>query len=439
MMYDIQTQYDVSAGALLTVRFPETDLDKKALYTLQTDQPEFLVPFRYRSMDGFAECVYQLDSRSKLQYRFGNRSPKEYVEFWTQILQPLLDCDDWFLKPLSFVLDTEHLYIDKAGKTVSYLYVPSISNCVEYDALKSMVMELSQKNSTTDHQLENQVLRAIMQDFQPKAFLQMLHERTGQEPKSQPHQPAQPPVRKEPVPQDHQLYPHMPAAPAPSPTAAPAGAAGDIQIHIGASEKKAETKKDKRGGLFGPKKPKEPKPPKEKNKKKGLFGGKDSVPPKEVVLGAGSGDAQRISPPAPKPDWVSAPLQPLETEEDGVTELMEEGAVGNAYLRLASDAPLPPNIPVVFQNGQPFTIGRFDVSVGTAQSSFEFDKHTKAVSRHHAAIERLPDGSCQITDLASSGGTFVNGARLTPNVPCFLTRGDRISFGTCGADYIWEG
>ena len=146
MMYDIQTQYDVSAGALLTVRFPETDLDKKALYTLQTDQPEFLVPFRYRSMDGFAECVYQLDSRSKLQYRFGNRSPKEYVEFWTQILQPLLDCDDWFLKPLSFVLDTEHLYIDKAGKTVSYLYVPSISNCVEYDALKSMVMELSQKN-----------------------------------------------------------------------------------------------------------------------------------------------------------------------------------------------------------------------------------------------------------------------------------------------------
>ena len=73
--YQIQTQYDVSAGAVLTVRFPEADMDHKALYTLQADWPEFLVPFRYRSVDGYAECSYELANRSKLQYRFGNRPP----------------------------------------------------------------------------------------------------------------------------------------------------------------------------------------------------------------------------------------------------------------------------------------------------------------------------------------------------------------------------
>ena len=88
--------------------------------------------------------------------------------------------------------------------------------------------------------------------------------------------------------------------------------------------------------------------------------------------------------------------------------------------------------------GQNFTIGRFDVTVGHRQSDFEFDKRTKAVSRHHAAIERDISGRYSVVDLASSAGTFVNGERLSPNVPRILERGVRVSFGTGGADYIWE-
>ena len=90
------------------------------------------------------------------------------------------------------------------------------------------------------------------------------------------------------------------------------------------------------------------------------------------------------------------------------------------------------------QPGQAFTIGRFDVSVGHQQSDYEFDKQTKAVSRHHAAIEREQDGCYTLVDLDSKAGTFLNGERLTPNVPVPLTRGSRVSFGTGGADYIWE-
>jgi pSer/pThr/pTyr-binding forkhead associated (FHA) protein len=36
------------------------------------------------------------------------------------------------------------------------------------------------------------------------------------------------------------------------------------------------------------------------------------------------------------------------------------------------------------------------------------------VSRHHAELRRNPDGSFEIIDLGSHGGTFVNGERIVP-------------------------
>jgi len=44
-----------------------------------------------------------------------------------------------------------------------------------------------------------------------------------------------------------------------------------------------------------------------------------------------------------------------------------------------------------------------------------------------------------LKDLASSAGTFINGTRLTPNVAYPINRNDKIGFGTCGAEYVWEG
>jgi len=35
------------------------------------------------------------------------------------------------------------------------------------------------------------------------------------------------------------------------------------------------------------------------------------------------------------------------------------------------------------------------------------------VSRHHAELRRSPDGSFEIIDLSSHGGTYVNGERIT--------------------------
>ena len=426
MIYNIESKNDLS-GAMQVIRFPEEDLDKKALYTIESDQPPFLVPFSYRSVDGMAECIYRLGSRSKLQYRFGTHPVPEYVNFWTQVLQPLLDCDDWFLNPFSFVLDSRYLYADKNG-TVSYLYVPSLRDCESFDTLRALVMELSQQNSVTDAALENKVLRAIMQDFQPKSFLTLLRTAGG---------PAKA-AKEAPAPEEDHDF-HLPENLRPQepqePAAVPAVDDGEIHINLNGGKRPKPAKEHK--ALFGGKKEK---PVKEKpdKERKPLFGGKKEKP-KEVILGAA---AEIPAPAAYEPPVRAArpaaqPAVSYDAETlDDATQLDDGGEVGVCRLRLTGDPGMPREIVVDIQPGRAFTIGRFDVSVGQKQSDFEFEKSTKAVSRRHAAIEREENGYF-VVDLASSAGTFVDGLRLTPNVPQAISNGSRISFGTGGADYVW--
>jgi len=438
MIYDIQMKNDISSGAVLVIRFPEDEIDKKALYTIQSDQPDFLVPFFLRNVDGYAECTYQLGARSALRYRFGSHPAKEYVNLWTRVLQPLLDCEDWFLKPLSFVLDANYLYADRTGTVVSYIYVPSKTDCVEASTLKDMVSELANKNSTDDQRLENRVWRALAQDFQPRNFLQML---TAEIPSQ-----GSPPMQGSAVYPHPNVYPNnpqkdvlhqapMPKKP-PMPTPAPPQpkSPNDIEIVID------DRQKPKKVGLFGGKKDKQEKKDKKQEKKaekKGLFGSKSKKNQEEIVLGP-AGEPAQYTPQKqsylPEPFPVPGPVE----DADDVTRLSAEDKGGTTHLRLVGDSSLPRTIPVSIQPGQEFTIGRFDVSVGHKQSDFEFDRRTEAVSRHHAVIERSASGEYFIKDLVSTAGTLLNGVKLTPNVSYPLTRNDKIGFGTSGADYVWE-
>lgn len=432
MKYQIESKSDLS-GVMLVVHFPEKDLDTKALYTIQADRPDFLVPFRFRCVDGEAECTYQLGGRNKLLYRCVSRDPRELTGFWERVLQPLLDCGDWFLKPFSFVLDVQYLYIDQEGKTVSYLYIPSKQDCADSDSLRELAAELAQKNPSTDAGLEVKVLRAIMQDFQPSAFLQMLRE-------TQPaalaktlapevHAPTTLPVKAEPIqPALEKQASHtsetseaqkIPQAPKESKLSDD----GDIHIDLPGSEKSPKPKKEKKS-IFGHKEEKK------KKKEGGLFGKKKGLP-KEIILGAA----------AESPTPVSAvPFAAVDSimEEDNVTVLQDPDTPTGCHFRLVGEPGLPREIPVVLDDGGIFTIGRFDVTVGRKQSDFEFAGKTKAVSRHHAAIERTEDGGYAVVDLGSAAGTYVDGERLTPNVACRLSPGCRIAFGTAGADYVWE-
>ena len=99
MIYDIQSKSDILTGTSLIIKIPEEDLDRKALYTILEDKPDFILPFRHRAVDGQIEFVYRVWAQSKLQYLAGDRNPQEYVGLWSGLLCPLFDCSDWFMRP----------------------------------------------------------------------------------------------------------------------------------------------------------------------------------------------------------------------------------------------------------------------------------------------------------------------------------------------------
>lgn len=55
------------------------------------------------------------------------------------------------------------------------------------------------------------------------------------------------------------------------------------------------------------------------------------------------------------------------------------------------------------------------------------------ISRHHAELSLLPDGRVEVSDLGSTGGTFVNGRPARKQI---VKPGDKLAFGPLAADIV---
>ena len=379
-MYEIQTKSDMLTGTTLMITIPEADLDKKALYTLQATTPDFILPFHTRYVDGFVEISYQVKTLCKLQYMVGVCATNEYVQLWSKILSPLLECGDWFLKTQSFVYDINYLYCDKDKKIVSYVYIPTIHNYADCDDIKKMLNQLTKQISVNDAALENKVLRAIMNDFEPKSFLTMLNQ----------YMPEVKSVEVTPVPNPRETVIES----------------SSIEIQL----KELDTS-------LGKQKVYKEKKDKKSKKSKWSFRNTQSQPP-----------------PLFEPPIIFE--EDTEDSYDDVTEFIRINDTKCGF-RLIGSTLLPKAINVKIEDGEVFTIGRYDATVGKPQSDFEFERKTKAISRRHAAVERHLDDYCLI-DLSSNTGTYIDGKKLPPSTPVPLINGAHVSFGTAGADYIWE-
>lgn len=438
MRYQIEKRHDIELGALLTVRFPEELVDKKALYTIQNDMPVFLMPFTCRTVGGMLECTYRVGNLLKLEYRFGTRTEEEYVQCWNLVLQPLIECKDWFLNPFCFVMQSSELYTDREETCVKYLYVPVKESVESYDSLKAMVLDISRQNRVNNAAVENMVLRALMEEFSPKSFLQMLSSNVNTA-KSQPVRTASVPSMPvmNPVPKVHAPVTQTPVAqnpvarPEPNAMAqsqiskvaedrTPAFSAdGDIMINFANNVETGKEKKEKKkGGLFGRGK-------KQKEEASMMYG----APAESMNMNANTNTHMN-----------SVPMMPFDDDiliDDSVTQIEVPHIGGTPTLVYVGNNPtMPKRIAVSMSEYGRFTIGRFDSSIGTKQSDFEFEKTTRGVSRRHAIIEKR-NGCYTITDLQSSAGTFVNGKKLDSNEVCILEKDARISFGFDGADYMW--
>jgi len=456
MIYEFHSDSDFQTGATLITKVPESDIDEKALHTLLASPPRFALPFRHRNTDGHVEFTYLIGKNSKLVYMSGQFTPKDYAELWTSALSPLLEYDDWFLNPYSFVLDSEFLYYDRNDKSIKYVYVPSTRRVSDNSSLLKMVDDISDHFRVTDANLENTVLRAIRKDFNPTDFISMLKPylsiSTGaagiqQSAPAALHIPdsANTPIQtfeKQPSPRNERLAKTEKgdSAPISSPvqdSAVLLKRPGDIFIDIpetGKGKKEREkTKKEKQKAKSSVKdiKTKKTPPPKPVKEKGGLFGVKKKDHPMGMIMGAAAESPMSQPSHAPIPPTG---MQPTFEIDETQIECDFQDATG---FRLISGSDLPQKIVVQIGMGSKFSIGRFDAAVGARQSDFEFDKNTKAVSRHHCVVERSQTGY-SIVDLGSSAGTFINNRRMVPNALHPLNNGDKVSFGSAGADYVWE-
>jgi hypothetical protein len=82
--------------------------------------------------------------------------------------------------------------------------------------------------------------------------------------------------------------------------------------------------------------------------------------------------------------------------------------------------------------GEVFPIDRDRITIGRAPDSDIF-LNDVTVSRHHAVIERGPDGP-HLRDLGSLNGTYVNRRRIEPEEP--LEDGDELQVGKFRLAYI---
>ena len=447
MIFDIQSRNDIITGAALTVSIPEEELDKKALFTIDEEKPEFILPFRYRAVDGMIEFTYRIGTRIKMQYLAGDRNAKEYAELWSAALEPLIECSDWFLKPYSFVLDAEYLYCDKNDNSISYVYIPSKSDCSDYRSLKEMAAGLARQVTIRDAELENKVLRSIMLDFNPKTFVKMIKACSSE---NEPSSCAPLPMQLEVIGQRT-----LPMLTAPAEQQGECGLtelnllvpqstvscySSDIVIDM-SSRGKSKNKASKSLAEKSSGRSKRAKGAKNANKQET---GEESLfqrlkPKRESSLKAALSQqfmaVSQVGAVAEQSIQSAPPLMQQNAMPDITQSISFE--LNGARLRLIGSVSLPPFIEVTISEGEMFTVGRYDSAAGKQQSCFEFDKSTKAVSRRHCAIERFADGY-SIIDLSSSAGTFLDGKRLPPNTPCMLRPGYRVSFGNCGADYVWE-
>ena len=417
MKYEVKNKNDIITGAYIIIRIPENELDYNAFNTIQADCPEFILPFHYKCENGEIELVYKVGRRCKLQYFSGDLSPDEYTRFWQSLLEPLLICGDWFMNPCSFLLNTEFLYYDKNKKAVSYIYIPTTNNCCGYEAFYEMAADVSKLITVSDAVLENKVLRAIMKDFNPLEFLQMLktyipnnndvalcsenniveksnitdeNNQTGQEMQPEPEIQAEPAAQMESFADDTPEIPFI-------------------------TEVKKREKETSGYRIFSSRS-------KRKKAVPDLSGNQFA---EEIK----SGDIY---------EGLAEIIPEIQNQDDGAPETQSTSIIrGTAGLRYVGRANLPQAIHVAISEGEIFSVGRFDAAIGKKQSDFEFDKRTKAVSRRHAVIERNTNGY-NIIDLSSSAGTYVNDKKIPPNTPYELETGCRVLFGNAGADYVWE-
>ena len=452
-------------------------IDEIAVKTINSDCPNFLIPFQLLEVNGVQQLKYKLINTIALEYIDSSYTKKDFIKLFMNLLNPMIKGKEWFLDYHCFCIDPKYVYIDRINNLVSYIYVPEASyKNTDAEIFAFIKNEFIKMTITDDSKFQVELFQFFAKDGVTLIDLyKLLQSEQGSAPSVSPAAAAAPVPAVAPAPaaapapapapapvnapavapaaapapapkaEKHSLFGSKPKeekpAPAPVPVAAPSpapNAPGVVnnneiidQLFGDSSSGKKKDKKEKPE--------KAPKPEKEKKEKKsgGLFGKKKND---DLSFMEGVNEPQSAPAAAPAPAQGGfAPVdysQPafemkqesIYTPDDGVTATLDDfvNKTGSAHLALVS-APIAGAFPRIELDAsrQYITIGRR--SSDEIQPDIAFPTEFKFIGRKHARIQN-DNGRFFLIDLGSKNHTFLNGTMLVPNQPYELTSGAEITF-----------
>lgn len=457
----------------LNVRLEEPmRLDEIAMKVINSDCPEFLLPFRLTTMNDTVTLKYKQVNTVALAYANMTHSKDSFVRFYMNLITPFVKGSDWFLDYHNICVDPRYVYVDNRLGKIYYVYIPEYSmRSTDEEILNFFKNVFTNTNITDDKDFQVRLYRYFNSlNITIMGLYQIFQEEMA----------GLSPAAKEPVKETKEI-PKAPELSDPAPdfggrSFGGSFGGGNSKDAEEAAQKKAESGKGGFFGGFGKKKEEEPKkeekkksnnifgdeeedilngigvddfdffddskkkkkeekpvkersikekPVKEKEPVKGgFFGGfgkkKEEEPVKEsfdyakVQKGKGTGNNESVN--MFQPDYLS--------DETDISE--GSNTYGGAALELV-DSELPGamrRIPLDFV-GNYVTIGR--TSSDQIKPDIAFPADFKRIGRQHARIERS-NGALYLIDLGSVNHTFINGDVLAPNQPYKLMNGMEITF-----------
>ncbi|MGN1025205.1 MAG: FHA domain-containing protein [Faecousia sp.] len=372
----MDTRYD----GVLQVSIEKAEFDEEIFAALNENWPQALLPFSCFGENGSIVCMYSLTHRTPILKETSSYTLAQYAALLQKAISPLLRYDQLLIRPEMLVTEPKYIYLNLQNGEIRWLYLP-VKTC---NAAKKAMEQLEAQT------VSNRGATAYAEDGTINAASKYV------------------PTMQETVFASRQVY-------------ATAGAARQFE-----RSETNQTVLDVASQTL---------------QRHGGEQEEHTAPADaEAVQFCSQTEQETIQEQGPRrADSLFAGHQRQKDVE--ATNDIRHGRRNKtskcAYLHLTGDPQLPKLIPVTMEMGRAFSIGRFDLSIGSSQSDFEFAKNTVAVSRHHAKIWYDENGYW-MEDMMSTAGTYVDGNRLREGAAVRLTDGCRVSFGTGGADYIWE-
>jgi hypothetical protein len=436
----IEAEHSLKENTLKVTCNDSEKIDMIAVNVIKNDNPPFLLPMKSISVNNTMQLRYAMGNQMALAYSKLIFKKEEFLQFYQNLITPLVQCCDWMLDYHYFCVDMGYVYLDKNSFDIFYMYLPIASGRNEDEEILDFFQMVLNRITVTD---DSAFMVKLYQSFsRGNITLHELYEMVNLEQRQYTDVVPEPVESVVPVTKSVELQPEekepevnrsdnfnifslfgskgakdvkeIKETDSVSKMLHPED---EVMAALFGEDKKADKKRDK----------KIEKKVEKKGKREGFFGKKKKSPEEPLPIQEISdqeirqlidqqSDSKSIS-----PDYAQT------GQDDEVTEIVGEyEQMDTPHLALlnADLAGVPSYVDLGFEKQQ-IILGR--QSSDRVQPDIAFASHYKKIGRMHACIKREQDAYC-IIDLGSANGTTLNGNVLIPNQQYSIKAGDEIGF-----------